>query len=99
MIDEPLEKQPLAIENFDVRGRKIKPCRAIDFREGMHRATFRRPSDLERLLFIAPTSRSPSTANAVIRWPPEVLSTQFQKKEIGVKFAGLTQLAGARSRT
>jgi hypothetical protein len=49
LVDEPIEKQPLALENFHVRGWQIKPRCTIDFWKGLHLAAFRRPFDLERV--------------------------------------------------
>jgi hypothetical protein len=46
---EPVEKRPLAFENFRVSGRQIKPLGAIDLRKGLHLSAFRRPLDFERV--------------------------------------------------
>jgi hypothetical protein len=48
-LGQPVEKRPLAFENFRVCGRQIKPLGAIDLRKGLHLSAFRRPFDLERI--------------------------------------------------
>src|ERR1700709_542578 len=48
-MHETIQKLPLALENFHVRGRQIEPRRAVDLGKGLHPPAFRRPFDLERV--------------------------------------------------
>jgi hypothetical protein len=49
MVDESIEKCPLALENSNVCGRQIEPGSAVDLGKGLHLPAFRRPFDLERV--------------------------------------------------
>ena len=42
-FNEPIEKRPLALENFHVRNWQIKPFGAVDLGKGLHLPTLRRP--------------------------------------------------------
>ena len=66
-LDEPIEKQPLALENFHVRGWTTLHDR---FLERIASSLFGGHSISNVLLVMALTSRSPSMANAVTRLPP-----------------------------
>ena len=48
-LNEPIEKRPLAFENFHVRSGQVEPCSAIDLGKGFQLSTFRRPFDFERV--------------------------------------------------
>ena len=49
MVDEPIEKCPLAVENFRMCGRQVEPGSAVDLGKGLHLPAFRGPFDLERV--------------------------------------------------
>jgi hypothetical protein len=48
MVDESIEKCPLALKNFNVGGRQIEPGSAVDLGKRQHLPSFR-PFDLERV--------------------------------------------------